>query len=457
MVYYSEILKFESFVVDKDKLSFYHSVDKHKFNTNIIYNNIDFKNLEKEYGESFVFGLLVQMGILLGMKYCSLIPKYYNVSQYSSYINNDFIDFFNILYNKIFAQHKYENNLPNYNGPEFIITDSKPDSFLSTVEIPESDVKILVCNGGGKDSLLSLKLLENSKEAFSAIQYSHSIYGESELQHKLIDQINDLSVPIRQHKMDIIDNFMNEDILKDFPEIKTLCGAESFNSIFQIIPLMLNFRYSYLVLGHELSANQGNFYWDKINAEVNHQWEKSYEAENIINNYIKNNLISNFNHFSILRPIHDYMIFNLLKGEERHIKFTSSCNIDKPWCKRCPKCAYVWLGFMAYLAKDTVDEIFKENLFDIPELIETFLEMIGLKKHKPFECIGEIDEARLAVFKCYKKGLTGKVIDIFKEEILPVTNFVKLEEKYKKINYENQNIPDFLSENIFMQMKQAKI
>lgn len=458
MTHFTNILRFDKFDFNKNRISFTHYVDQHKFDTIIVYDDIiDFKILEDEYGEHFIYGLLIQIGILLGIKYCSLVPRYYDVKKYSSYLNNDIIQVFNILYNKVFAQHKFENNLADYIGPEILTINTEFDTAFSPVKISEGKTKLLVCNGGGKDSLLSIKLLENTNETFSTIQYSHSIYGKSEIQHSLINKITNLSPAKTQHKMDITDNFLNGDILKYFPKIKTLCGAESFNSVFQIIPIMLSYGYSYLVQGHELSAEEGNFFWEKINGVVNHQWEKCFEAENLLNDYIRNNLITNFNHFSILRPFYDYMIFNLLKKDQQYLKYTNSCNIDKPWCKRCPKCAYVWLGFMAYMDIEVVDEIFHENLFNTPELEDTFLGMMGLKEHKPFECIGQTDEIKLAVYECYKRGLTGRIIDIFKAELLPVTNFKKIKQKYKRINYDKHNIPDFLSYNILKQIKKIKI
>ena len=49
-----------------------------------------------------------------------------------------------------------------------------------------------------------------------------------------------------------------------------------------------------------------------------------------------------------------------------------------------------------FLSKEKFRGIFGENFFDKPELQEYFAEILGLAGHKPFECVGEIDEARLA-------------------------------------------------------------
>ncbi|GGA40144.1 hypothetical protein [Okeania sp. KiyG1] len=54
-----------------------------------------------------------------------------------------------------------------------------------------------------------------------------------------------------------------------------------------------------------------------------------------------------------------------------------SCNIKKPWCKKFPKCAYVWLGLMTFCQRDIIDEVFQVNLFDDEDLLSIFKAMIG--------------------------------------------------------------------------------
>jgi hypothetical protein len=118
----------------------------------------------------------------------------------------------------------------------------------------------------------------------------------------------------------------------------------------------------------------------------------AFETEILLNEYIRAELISNFSYFSLLQPIYDVLIFNLLRRDVQAVPHTHSCNIRKPWCRRCPKCAYVWLNYMAYLPVALVNAIFKTNLFNLEENRESFRQMLGLAKHTPFECIGQIPE-----------------------------------------------------------------
>lgn len=246
---------------------------------------------------------------------------------------------------------------------------------------------------------------------------------------------------------------MNGKILDNYPKIKTLCNAETPNGVY-----CLQFDYKYLIVGHEKSADDPNFIW-KINENrsepVNHQWGKSLEAEILLCNYIKNYFCNDIHFFSILKPINDFLIMQSLKPYEILLPLTHSCNIEKPWCKKCPKCAYVWLCFLAYFDERIINSIFGENPFDKPELEEIFLELMGSKGHKPFECIGEINEARLALFYCFQKGMKGKILDHFMDNIFPTMDINAILLKYNQFE-KSHNIPDELALKIEGQFEEAK-
>jgi len=457
MKYYTEKLTIEDIRDIENKIIIKYRLDSHNFKTELQYEDINFDELKKKYGIDFINSVIFHIAFLEGIKFCSLVPRYYLVGRYSKYFNYDLINLFKILYNKIFAQHKYENNLGWYHGPEIVIDKGPLGRVLKRSKISDKKIKLLLSCGGGKDSLVSMKLLERAKIPFSVFQYSHSVYGDKKKQHKLIDNLVNIFYIEQHHKVSIIEDFFSRNVLKNsFSDIKTLCIPETPNGVFQAIPFMLKYGYIHLSIGHEKSANSGNFYWKKISDEVNHQWGKSYEAEKILNKYIQKNLLSNFNFFSILQPIYDFLIFQLLKKDSKNIHLTHSCNVKKPWCKRCPKCAYVWLNFMAYLEKDLVDSIFKENLLDVKELTGTYLQMLGLEGHKPFECIGEIGEARLAMHYCMKKGLKGQTMDIFKDKILNKEDFNKLMKKYNHVYSTDHSIPKYTFHRILPLLKKAQ-
>jgi len=110
---------------------------------------------------------------------------------------------------------------------------------------------------------------------------------------------------------------------------------------------------------------------------------------------------------------------------------------------------------MAYLPVDLVNNIFSNvNLFDIPENQLWFRQMLGLEAHTPFECIGQIDEARLAFELCRHKGLTGQAMTIFIDNVkdFDVESTIK---KYTVVNDDYPFIPQEMAEKVKAIMKES--
>ena len=124
---------------------------------------------------------------------------------------------------------------------------------------------------------------------------------------------------------------------------------------------------------------------------------------------------------SLLKPVHDVLIFGALRESLDAVPATHSCNVAKPWCLQCAKCAYVWLGYQAFLPEATHRATFGDrNLLDDPANQVWFEQMLGLADHTPFECIGQVDEARLAFELLRRRGVTGAAMRMYEERIGPV-------------------------------------
>ena len=83
-------------------------------------------------------------------------------------------------------------------------------------------------------------------------------------------------------------------------------------------------------------------------------------------------------------------------------------------------------------------EIFGSNFFEHGELKNYFNELVGLSKHKPFECVGTEEEAKLAAalsINNYRQGgnnIPSVLLELEKDLSLDDPNLVKnLEEKVK--------------------------
>ena len=210
--------------------------------------------------------------------------------------------------------------------------------------------------------------------------------------------------------------------------------------MFAALPIALAHGHRHLVLGHEHSANVGNLIWDETGEDVNHQWGKSLEAERLLDEYLGGALITDARYFSVLQPAHDVLIFQLLAADHAGVERTHSCNVDKPWCERCAKCAYVWLGYMAHLPLHAVQPMFRTNLLDTEDNQLHFRQMLGLEAHTPFECIGQIDEVRLAFELCRRKGLRGRAMDTYIREV-PRIDAPAILERYLRVFAEHARTP----------------
>lgn len=423
-----------------------------RFQTTIWYQDLNLINLEKKFGKEAMENIYFHIAAFDLNKICSLKPDYLDFGPFAQFVTKEFSKLWQELFKNIWAQWRYENGLPEYSGPVIKVSSStKPLIIDRTTKFR----KFLLPCGGGKDSLLSLRLMKVSGLDYETASYSDSIYGAHEKQHLLIERlIKSHSSEILNNRIWIFDDFMDSPVLllNDKIDIKTLAAGETPFSVFALIPLALAKGFTDLAYGHERSANKGNMIWELTGEDVNHQWGKSKYAEASLSSYVKKNLVDRLNYFSLLGFMHDAAIFNLLSTDLANICFTHSCNIEKPWCKRCPKCAYVWLNYAAYLPEDILKKTIEGNLFDTPENLLWFSQMLGLEEHTPFECIGQVEEARLAFTLCRIKGLKGKAMDLFVKRF-PEYDAVSHANEFIRLYTMDSTLPEILSSRLIGKLR----
>jgi hypothetical protein len=88
--------------------------------------------------------------------------------------------------------------------------------------------------------------------------------------------------------------------------------------------------------------------------QINHQWLKSAHAQEVLRDFLKSHLVSSFDVFSMLKPVHDYRIYRAISRFPAILPDIHSCNVQKPWCKRCSKCCYVWINLCAVYGHNLV-------------------------------------------------------------------------------------------------------
>lgn len=332
--------------------------------------------------EKLMAALHLAAGISYYKAYCPahIVIRNQKISQIEA-------DFFNKFYLMGLGEFSVKNNLDlrkiiNFPATEQITPRPSP------LTLPQTNV---VPIGGGKDSLVSLEILRQAGQPFRPI----AINAKRPIL-EVIDRA-DCSDPILiTRKID--------------PRLFQLNEQDAYNGhvpitgILSFIMALAAVLYGYdtVIMSNEQSANEGNLVYN--NLQINHQYSKSLEFEQDFNQFIRNNIMSGLRYFSLLRPLSESGIAALFAREAKYFPTFKSCNrnfhmAEKKrkygWCCDCPKCRFVYLALAPFVGKSGIIKIFGRNILDDKTQEDGFRELLGLKGHKPFECVGEISECRL--------------------------------------------------------------
>ncbi|HEY4964609.1 MAG TPA: hypothetical protein VIH90_08025 [Candidatus Saccharimonadales bacterium] len=405
----------EKYTIEKDRLFFEVNVLGRVFSTSIWYRNVNFKKLKRQIGRDNLKRLVAHIAAFEMNKYGSLHLETVNLGKLSKYVDRDLQQLWSEVFINVWGQWRYENNLPHDKPPKLIANAKKS---RKPINFHYQEGMALTFFGGGKDSFVSTRILKDAGIPHDILEYSSSIYGNRVEQSDVKPVAQLASEDSFINEMVVFDDFLDSPIIDyDGQEYKihTLAAAETPASIFECLPLALYSGYNSLALGHEKSANYPNLKWElEEGAPINHQWGKSLEAQKLMSHYIKNPLSNDVHYYSTLVPLSDPAIFAIFATLPWDlIKKAHSCNVTKPWCRRCAKCVYVWLFYLAFLDDDKVtNEIFGgEVLFDIEENKNILRMLAGHDIQTPFECVGQPPETLLALAICQKKGYKQGIIN----------------------------------------------
>ena len=396
------------------------ALDDLRFHVTVWYQDLDLAALARRFGDEAIERIAVHIALFQLNAACSLRPEVIELGRYAKYLTEDLVRLWRTVFRHVWAQWRYEHDLPAYDGPRFVDPVAAAPAPIRAAQDGDAPVELLAFCGGGKDSLVALKLLERANLPFATLGYSHSVYGPAEPQHALLDRVGAVTPRTRAERQWVIDDLLDAPVARLRPAlgVKYLLAAETPASVFAAVPLALARGYRGLVVAHEASANTANLVWN--GEPVNHQWGKGWDAEQLLDGYVQRALVAGLRYFSVLQPIHDEVIFELLTRDAELARFTHSCNVQKPWCGACAKCAYVWLQFAAHLPPEVVDATFGADLGERADNERWFREMLGLADHTPFECVGSAPEARLALTLARARGFDGARLARYAAEVGPI-------------------------------------
>jgi UDP-N-acetyl-alpha-D-muramoyl-L-alanyl-L-glutamate epimerase len=335
--------------------------------------------------------LLDLAAVVLGVSYFKLIAPLRITPAFQ--LTNQERDFALDIYSNGLGEFYARNNLNHFGKIEI---DAAPDRSKARPS-PLLKDRALLPIGGGKDSLVSLELLE-------AASLDYTPFAVNPKGPILASVEKSARTPL------FVTRTLDPEMLRLSTEPGYLNGhvpSTAINSMIAALTALL-FSYNRIVLSNERSASEGNAVHD--GREVNHQYSKSLNFEIRIAEVLASATGGALSYFSLLRPYSEARIGKLFARETRFDHVFSSCNRnfrlsghDGPlWCGECAKCHFTFLVLAPVMEKDRLLSIFGKNLLDIPANEHSFRELTGLAGQKPWECVGEIEEAAACLY-----ALTG--------------------------------------------------
>ncbi|MBR3269242.1 MAG: hypothetical protein IKI58_11055 [Oscillospiraceae bacterium] len=246
----------------------------------------------------------------------------------------------------------------------------------------------LIPVGGGKDSIVTLNLLKEQLCDAYAYQINHRDSSEKAALLAGIPKGRILE-PKRT-----LDKNMLELNAKGF-----LNGHTPFSAIVAFSSVLTAYLYGLqsVILSNESSASESTV----SEAEVNHQYSKSYRFEQDFFAYERDYLRTGIRYFSLLRPLTEYQIARYFASlPTAYHEIFRSCNAGAKqdrWCGHCAKCLFVAVILSPFLPYAEIRRLLSSDLFNLPEMRPVLQELCGALPNKPFECVGSRHEVNLSL------------------------------------------------------------
>lgn len=161
-----------------------------------------------------------------------------------------------------------------------------------------------------------------------------------------------------------------------------------------------------VVMANERSASSPNVAWPEAGMDVNHQFSKGWWAEAALRRLVHRHVAADVGYYSLLRPFSELAVLRAFATMPQFHDVFVSCNSayrirgddGSRWCGDCPKCRFVFLGLAPFVERDHLVGIFGRDLLRDASQRDGFAALLEVDgAHKPFECVGEVGEARAAM------------------------------------------------------------
>ena len=265
-----------------------------------------------------------------------------------------------------------------------------PGTAPAAEPVDNGDRRPLSAVGGGKDSIVTLEILRAA--GFDPVPFSVN-------PNPVIVNVNAASGLPALAARRTLDPKLFE--LNKAGALNGHIPVTAINSLIAIATAALH-GLGPVVMSNERSASDPNLIWN--GHEVNHQWSKGVEAEGLLRAAVTSQTGLTEPYFSFLRSLSELHIAQLYARHDTYDDVVTSCNkafkLHDPtarWCGDCPKCRFVFLAMAPAMSRDRITRIFGTDLLADPAQLAGFEELLGIDAHKPFECVGEVEESVVAL------------------------------------------------------------
>lgn len=246
----------------------------------------------------------------------------------------------------------------------------------------------LIPVGGGKDSIVTLHLLREMHADSSAYMINHrdSSAAAAKLagipEHCIIEAFRSL------------DHNMLDCNAKGF-----LNGHTPFSAIVAFSAVLTAYLHGLesVILSNESSACESTV----SEAEINHQYSKSFAFERDFFAYERDFLRSGVQYFSLLRPLTEFQIARYFAAlPAAYHEIFRSCNAgakQDAWCGKCAKCLFVSVILLPFLPYERIVSLIGSDMLNQATYAPILQELCGLLPNKPFECVGSRKEVNIAL------------------------------------------------------------
>lgn len=387
--------------------------------------------------------LLTHLHIALGLSYFKLFcPS--QIDRNGIALSEQEANFWSVVYKDGLGELFYKNQLDPADSPKFPYSKRDCPTSWNLARRP----RCLLGIGGGKDSLVAYEWLK---------EQGHHVEGfvlDTDQNASMIRRLSKVMgtslVSVRRQ--------LDEKLFLPIPG--SFSGHIPITAIYSFIGVLCAVLYDYdtLAIGSEYSSSFGNV---KYKGEmINHQWSKSAGFESLLQSLLLGCLTPDILYFSPLRPFHEIRVVKEFTHFQKYFSSFSSCNknfvISRKdtrcplWCGKCPKCAFAFILFSAFLSKSLLLKIFGKNLYEDETLLPLFADVLGLGNMKPFECVGTFEESQTGLYLAQKKFSFTPVMRAFLKKL-------KISEMVMQEVFRAHRVSTVPSQFQFLGMKNALI